>query len=345
MARTAAARKGLVQKVVEIAFNLLGLYLLLHLMARIGFPTVAENLTRFGAGFLAIVGLALLWMLLQAWAWRLIQGRISDPVPLWAYFRVKLIADSLNTLLPSVNIGGDLARAHLIRSRIPLREGVPAVMVDKTIDLVSGAVFMGTGLVVGLIFLDLPVGIMIPGFVCLAAALAATTLMLLLLFTGLYRWLLAASAPFPPLRRFLVAREEKFLLLDSNLKAIFRRSRGRAFLSLQLYLVARMLGTFEIMIICAALGYPMGFVQTFFISALVTISNTIFFFVPGQWGVAEGAHVVALASLGFSGPVGLSLGVIRRIRKLATCVLGMGLYYLGRIRGTVGKAEIDTGTE
>jgi uncharacterized membrane protein YbhN (UPF0104 family) len=339
------AHRGLIKRIVEIGFNLLGLYLLLHLMGKIGFSTVAENLSRFGIGFIAIVGLAFLWMLLQAWAWRLIQGRISDPVPLRAYFRVKVIADSLNALLPSVNIGGDLARAHLIRSRIPLREGVPAVMVDKTIDLVSGAVFMGTGLVAGLLFLDLPVGIAVPGFICLAIALAATTLMLLLLFTGLYRWVLAISTPFPPLRRFLVAREEKFLLLDSNLKQIFRRSRGRAFLSLQLYLIARLLGTFEIMIICAALGGPVGFVQIFFISALVTISNTIFFFVPGQWGVAEGAHVVALASLGFSGPIGLSVGIIRRIRKLVTCIVGMTLYYVGRIRGTVGKAETDVDLE
>ncbi|MGZ5497918.1 MAG: hypothetical protein ACXWHI_04280, partial [Candidatus Aminicenantales bacterium] len=58
----------------------------------------------------------------------------------------------------------------------------------------------------------------------------------------------------------------------------------------------------------------------------VTIINTAFFIVPGQFGVAESASVLVLQSLGFPAALGLSLGVIRRIRKMITAAVGLALY-------------------
>jgi len=40
----------------------------------------------------------------------------------------------------------------------------------------------------------------------------------------------------------------------------------------------------------------------------------------------ESAHVLALKSLGYTAALGLSLGLIRRVRKLATAAAGLVLY-------------------
>jgi hypothetical protein len=54
--------------------------------------------------------------------------------------------------------------------------------------------------------------------------------------------------------------------------------------------------------------------------------NTVFFLMPGQWGVAEGSHLFILRCLGYPPAVGLGMGIIKRVRKLAFAALGMLLY-------------------
>ena len=48
--------------------------------------------------------------------------------------------------------------------------------------------------------------------------------------------------------------------------------------------------------------------------------------VPGHWGVQEGAYVLVMRTMGLSGTAGLSLAIIRRIRRLF--LLGLGLLLL-----------------
>ena len=70
----------------------------------------------------------------------------------------------------------------------------------------------------------------------------------------------------------------------------------------------------------------MGFLGSWFISAAVTMANTVLFIVPGHWGVQEGMYVLVLKTMYFSGSAGLSLAIIRRIRRVF--LLGFGLLLL-----------------
>jgi hypothetical protein len=64
-------------------------------------------------------------------------------------------------------------------------------------------------------------------------------------------------------------------------------------------------------------------VQALFISTSVTVGNTVFFLLPGQWGVMESVHILVVQSLGYPPAVGLSLAIIRRIRRLV--IVGVAL--------------------
>ncbi len=64
----------------------------------------------------------------------------------------------------------------------------------------------------------------------------------------------------------------------------------------------------------------------------VTIVNTAFFVVPGHFGVMESAHILIVRSLGFTAALGLSVGVIRRIRKLATIAVALFVFVLSKER-------------
>ena len=130
----------------------------------------------------------------------------------------------------------------------------------------------------------------------------------------------------PAARRWVLAREGKLLAMDESLGLLYTRSNHRALLPFAVHVLARCVSVLEVMIILAVLNTPVSYVQALFIATIVTSANTAFFLFPGQWGVTESVYVLVLQSMGYPAAVGLSLGLIRRIRKLM--FVGVGLVLL-----------------
>jgi 1L-myo-inositol 1-phosphate cytidylyltransferase len=303
-----------------------GLILLVFLLLKVGVTTVLEYLARFGPWFLVIVAISLAWLFLQAWAWHIIQASHFRTIPLKRLFRVKIISDSLNTLIPTANVGGDAARPFLIQGHAPLAEGIPGVLADKTVEALAAALFLATGFLLSLLLVRLPTWMDTAAVVCLSLTAAGIALFIVLQMKGL-RWTLDRVAKVAPSIRVFVARRERSLEeLDGNLRIVYKGVGLQTVAALGLHYSARLLGVVEVFIILRVLGARASAFQALFTSAGVTLFNTAFFVVPGQFGVMETAHILMLKSLGFTAAMGLSLGIIRRIRKLATSALGLILY-------------------
>ncbi len=303
-----------------------GLALLAFLVFRTGAGAILGQLARFGPWFLAVAGLAFLWIFLQACAWSIIQASHFHPVPLMRLFRVKIIGDTLNTLLPSANVGGDAARAFLIRSDTPLKEGIPGVLVDKTVEAFAASLFLAFGFLLGLTVVDLPAWMDAVAAVGLALTAAGIALFILLQLKGALWAIDKVGRVIPRVRRLAAGREHHIRDLDENICTIYKHLDARTAAATALHFAARVLGAVEVYLVMAVLGAPLSAVQALFTSAGVTIINTAFFIVPGQVGVQESAHMLVLQLLGFPAALGLSLGVIRRLRKLATSAVGLVLY-------------------
>ncbi len=302
-----------------------GLLLLVYLISRVGVAAVLEHLARFGPWFLVIVGLGFAWLFLQAWAWHIIQNAHFRKIPLGRLFQVKIISDSLNTLLPSANVGGDAARPFLIRGHVPLKEGLPGVIVDKTVEAFASALFLGSGFFFTLLLLDLPRWMTVAASVCLLVSAAGLALLVIVQRKGVLWALDRVAKIFPRVGRFAAGRERHIRDLDANLRVLHVLGPW-TIAATALHFAARVLGVVEVFVIMNVLGAGLSAIQALFTSTGVTLINTAFFLVPGQFGIQESDHVVALQSLGFSAALGLSLGIIRRIRKLATVTVGLILY-------------------
>jgi 1L-myo-inositol 1-phosphate cytidylyltransferase len=325
-ASAAGLAKGRTRRRFRLLLSGAGLFLLVFLVMKIGAGAIFDQLARFGPWFLFIVGLAFLWLFLQACAWSIIQAAHFHPVPLRRLFRTKIISDSLNTLLPSANIGGDAARAFLIKSHAPLKEGIPGVLVDKTIEAFAAALFLATGFLLGLTVVRLPSWMNVVAAICLAGTVAGIALFIVLQLKGALWTIDKVAKVFPRVRRLAAGREHHIRDLDENICTVYKHLDARTAAATALHYVARVLGAVEVYTIMKVLDAPLSAVQALFTSAGVTIINTAFFIVPGQFGVQESAHILVLRILGFSAALGLSLGVIRRIRKLATSAVGLVLY-------------------
>ncbi len=311
-----------------------GLLLLVILLMTVGTATVLDSLARFGPWFLVILGVALAWLFVQAWAWYLVQRAHFRPVPLLRLFRARIVCDALNTLIPSANVGGEAARAFLIQRYVPLTEGIPGVLADKTIEFFTTTLFLMLGFLVSLLFIRLP------GWMSGAAAISLViTFVCIGVFIVFQRkgvqWTLGRVAKVVPrVQRFIDKRQSTIVELDANLRLVYCRFSWKTVAAAGLHFVNRIFGVAEVYIILRVLGTGASVIQALFISTGVTLINTAFFFVPGHFGVMESGHVLILQSLGFTAALGLSLGVIRRIRKLAMAGLGLLLYALAKAKST-----------
>lgn len=321
-----------IHKVLQKLFFVLGLALLAYLIYRMGVGSIVDNISRVGAGFLLICVLGGLWLFLQAAAWWEIISREFKPVPLWFLFKVKIICDAINTVLPSANLGGETARAYLIRRFLSLRESLAGIIVDKTYELTGGIFFMILGFVLALLYSIFPKSLVLPAILCLTIVSLGIFLFVGLQLKGIFKFLIRSVGVLPPFKRFLLSRETQIQNLEILLKNLYRAPWYRAAMVLGLHITSRIMGAVEVLVILHLLDIPVSIIEALFISAMVAGINTIFFLIPGQWGIAEGAHLFILQGMGFPPEIGLSLGIIKRIRKLVFAALGLLLLLLEQSR-------------
>ena len=310
----------------------IGLLLFAYLIMRVGIGVVLESVSRFGAWFAVILIVGACWLFFQACAWSIIQNAYFQKVPFFRLFRVRIISDALNSLLPSASLGGDAARAYLIKKNVPLKEGIPGVLFDKTVEFVASTIFLAVGLLLGAIFIRMPEGLLAPTFICLAVTTVGLVLLIFFSVRGFYGIVLRISGVVPKVRRWVLNREEQVKALDGNLRLLYARANLKTAAALGLHILARLTGVVEIWLILKVLGVPADYVQAWFITAVVVISNTIFFILPGQWGITESASMLVLKSLGHPAAIGLTLSVIRRIRKLAFVCLAL-VFFMSEKKG------------
>jgi uncharacterized protein (TIRG00374 family) len=315
-----------------------GLALFFYLIWRIGFDAILANISRFGAWFLAILGIGASWLFFQTCAWSVIQNAFFKKVPFFSLFRIKIIGDALNVLLPSASLGGEAARAYLLKRAVPLKEGIPSIVFDKTVEFVASTVFLASGLLLGSLFVRLPEGLLAPTIICLTVTTAGVVLLIVFSVRGVCATLTRITARFPRVRKWVEGREEHLEALDENLRRLYRKGHRKTVAAAGFHFLARLAGSFEVLIVLRVLGVPVGFAQAVFIYSVLVVINTVFFILPGQWGVTESASMLLLQAMGQPAAIGLSLGVIRRIRKLVFVALAFGLYFVdNRGRGLPPK--------
>jgi uncharacterized membrane protein YbhN (UPF0104 family) len=324
---------------IKAGLTAVGILLFLYLIRRIGLRTLEANLARFGPWFLVTSLIAGGWFLCQAGAWWFIQDAFFQRVSFGLLFRIKIISDTFNLILPSASLGGDAMRAFMIKEDVPLKDGIPSVLFDKTIEFSGSLIFLIGGLFLGLVSLRLPRTLTISVAISLGLMAAGIIVIVIVQKRGLTLTLMNLGRWFPRAKGWVLKHEGQFAAMDESFRLLYSRSNTRAVLPIALQILARLIGTVEVMVILAVLKAPVSFIQALFISTAVAVGNFVFFILPGQWGVMEGVHVIVVQSLGYPAAIGLSLSVIRRIRKLLIAGLGLLLFASLKKRSSAGEGS------
>lgn len=278
-----------------------------------------------GPGILLLCAWHLLPMLLDTLAWRALLP--SHPrLPLLRLLALRWLGESVNALLPVLQVGGDLLRARLVTlAGVPGGASAAAIVLDLTLSVATLGLFLLAGLLLALGSLE-GLALAGPAAALLAGGAAALAGFIVLQRAGgLTRLLRMLATRLPqPVWTALAGSAYSF---DAALARLYR-DRGALLRSSALALAAWVLGAGEIWLALNLLGYQPGLLDVLLLECLVQGVRNAAFMVPGALGLQEGALLLAAPAFGLPPEAGFALALLRRLRELLLGLPGLGWAWL-----------------
>jgi putative membrane protein len=234
---------------------------------------------------------------------------------------MRWIGESINTLLPSSQVGGDIIRARLASLRgVPVSIAAASVIVGITLNVATQIIFTMAGMAT----LAVATGQRhLVGKLMLGAVLAVVAVggFYVVQRCGIFRLLakLVSKLSSSSSWQGLVEHGEQ---LDEQVRALYARRRA-VIVSGAWSLISWVIGAVEVWIALWAIGMPASFSHAFILESVGQGIRSAMFLVPGALGVHEAGYVGVGKLLGIPGNSALALALIRRVRELVFGVPGL----------------------
>lgn len=314
---TGSGRRSLSRRtiVVALALAFCGLFLFVVLIVRTGADDVAAALAAAGWGLLIVVAFHLVPLAADTMSWARLIDRSARP-SFVHLLRMRWIGESVNTLLPAAQVGGDIVRARLATfDRVPGAVAGASVVADLTLGILSQAAFTLIGLALLMPRLDGSAtdfaGEVLVGIALAVMAVAAFyAVQRVGLFGGLagFATRIARHGPW-------VALADRAGALDRALDAIYRRPRDVG-ASFGWTLVSWVVGAGEVWIAFQLIGTPVTMAEALIFESVAQAVRSALFVVPGALGVQEGGILVVAVLLSIPPDAALAMSLAKRAREL-----------------------------
>ncbi|MCC7263804.1 MAG: flippase-like domain-containing protein [Candidatus Latescibacteria bacterium] len=321
-------------KLMRLLLPALGLLLLGYLVGKMGMDEVLRHLAIIRWSFPLVLLVAFLWHLSNslAWSFAFPPGAFKPSFP--TLLRAKLAGDAVSQVTPLANLGGEPLKAYLLRGQAPTSLSLAAVVVNKTTQVFTGLVFSSLGFVMVVFYWDLPHALPRSVELGLGLILVASGLMIGALYHQqhhLFTSLLVLVRRLGIKTDWIESKMAKAQRIDHHIGDFYHRHKLRLAAVAGCHAVGWFLGTLETYVILRALGVDIDFAVALLLTSLSVSINSLFFFMPSNIGVLEGSQVFLFLSLGLSPAAGLSMGIVKRLRKIFwICVGWIFLTQMGR---------------
>ena len=303
-----------------------GAILLVYLIRNVvGVEPIVAALTRVGFGFFIVVATNGARHVLRTISMRLAVAPEYRRFSFLEAFAARLGGESMGFLTFAGPLLGEATKVALLRKRVPLVHGVPALVVDNLLYNLSVVLVILGGVVLMLFAYPVPpiaremlIIIAAVAFLGLIAAALATRKRVTLLTNIIDR---LARRGFRP--RFLRARRHHIYRVELTVYGFYKRRRA-AFLSMMaLDLAAHVTSVLEVYITLKMLGFIPRLGAAYIIESLTKVINFAFAFVPGTIGVYETGNGLILRTLGYTTAIGVALGIVRHAAIIFWTVIGL----------------------
>jgi len=303
----------------------LGAALLVYVVRKIGVQPIFTALSHVGFGFFLVVALNGLRHMLRTIAMRLSVTPEHRRFTFLQAFAARLGGESMSFLTFAGPLLGEATKVALLRKRVPLVHGVPALVVDNllynlsvVLVIFSGACLMLFAYPVPTIARDVLIGIASFAFLGLIAAAMATRRRVTLLTNIIDH--LARKGVRP---KFLRTRRHHIYRIELTVYGFYKRRRAAFFSMIGLDLISHVTSVVEVYVTLRLLGFVPQLTAAYIIESLTKVINFAFGFVPGTIGVYETGNGIILRTLGYTAAIGVALGIVRKASIVFWTIIGL----------------------
>ncbi len=307
-----------------IAF-LLGLGLLVYVIRKVGVQPLFDALIRIGFGFFFVLAISGSRHVLRTIAMRAAVPAEHRRFNFFQAFAARLGGEAISFLTFTGPLLGEATKVALLRRRVPLTYGVPALVVDNLIYNISVVFFILSGACVMLFTYHLPplvsdtliVIAVIAALGIVAMGLAARRRIMLL------TWVIDQMARLRLSPKVILKRRQHIYHIESKVYDFYKHHPGVFFGMVACNLLAHVSSVVEVYVTLRMLGFAPHVAQAYIIESLTKVINFVFAFVPGTIGVYEGGTEVVLQSLGFVAATGVALALVRKAGTIFWTSIGL----------------------
>jgi putative ABC transport system permease protein len=307
-----------------IAF-LLGLGLLVFVIKKVGLQPLFDALIKIGFGFFFVLAISGMRHILRTIAMSLAVPAEHRRFNFFQAFAARLGGEAISFLTFTGPLLGEATKVALLRKRVPLTYGVPALVVDNLIYNLSVVFFILSGACVMLFTYHLPPLVsdtliaiaVIAALGIVAAALAASRRIMLL------TWIIDLMARLRLSPKVILKRRQHIYHIESKVYDFYKHHPGVFFGMVGCNLLAHVSSVVEVYVTLRMLGFTPHLAQAYIIESLTKVINFVFAFVPGTIGVYEGGTEVVLQALGFVAATGVALALVRKAGTIVWTSIGL----------------------
>ncbi len=323
-------------KKYRVIFVGAGVLILALLFYSFGVQKTIDDILAMGWRFWIIAGIFLFNNIFMTIAWKVLINHPVSPSYYLQLFLARVAGDSTSSVNAMASAAGEALKAIYIKDVVPIQTGLASVVLDRTIHIISNVLMMLTGIVISFFVLNIPLWVSIG---TLAAFVLLFYMMMVILRKqrqGFVRYLLT-RIPVRWLDRFMnEKRWEKVDTLDGDISFVFstRETMKSFYLSLAIhYLSGFFFSSLEIYLIVIFSGNSITFMHSMFLYIFSMFLTSVIFFMPANLGTSEGSFSLALQFLGYDPAIGLTVGLIKRLRTLVWSLIGIIiLFFAGMTR-------------
>lgn len=320
---------------------LLGAVLLYYVISRTGVQPIFAALSKVGFAFFLVVAINGLRQVLRTIAMSVSVPRKHRHFTFLQAFAARLGGESIS-FLTFGGLTGQATKIALLRRRVPLVHGVPALVVDNVLYNLSVVLMILGGACLVLFTYSVPLiarGILIViaaaaflGLVAAAMAMLRRVTLLTRTIDGL------ARRGFRP--RFLKTQRDHIYWIELTVYEFYKHRRPAFLKMIGLDLASHLASVLEVYVILKVLGVTANVSAAYIIESLTKVITFAFGFVPGTIGVYETGNAIILRILGFTTAVGVALAIVRKAASVFWTVIGVLVITWGRARAIITEAAL-----
>lgn len=307
-----------------IAF-LFGLALLIFVINRVGLQPLFDALLRIGFGFFILLGISGLRHVFRTIAMSAAVPKEHRRFTFMQAFAARLGGEAISFLTFTGPLLGEATKVALLRKRVPLTYGVPALVVDNLLYNMSVVFFILSGACVMLLTYTLPAPVYyaliviasVAALGIVAAALAARRRIMLV------TWLLDQTARLRLSPKVILKRRQHINHIETKVYDFYKHHPGVFFGMIACDLLSHATSVVEVYVTLRMLDFDPLVSQAYIIESLTKVINFVFAFVPGTIGVYEGSTEIVLQALGFATATGVALALVRKAGTIFWTSIGL----------------------